>query len=184
MRIIFLIMILSVNNSNLHAQSKHSTQVIVTCDIETSVDKSFNYIVPVDLAHIFKGYKNLPAVSSTSNEDTWDTPGMERTVYFEDGHTAKEYLLRVDPNSSFSYKIDSFTSSLKWLASSIEGTWIFTEPESGKTNIVWSYTIIPKNELAKVIIQLFVKKNVRGLLNQALQILKEDLEIQTVSSNV
>jgi len=101
---------------------------------------------------------------------------MQRTVYFEDGNTAQEYLLTVYPHSSFSYKIDSFTSPLKRLAKKIEGKWVFTELDNGQSQIEWTYTIVPKNYFAKFIINSFVKKNVHGLLSNALKILKDDLE--------
>ena len=134
------------------------TKVVVTIDINVSVEEAFEYIVPVDLPHIFKRYKNLPAIKSTSNTERWYTPGMQRTVYFEDGNTAQEFLLTVNPHSHFSYKIIDFTSPLKRLAKRIEGRWSFTESQKGDTHIEWTYEIIPKNFLTKMMINLFVKK--------------------------
>lgn len=150
--------------------------ILLKVDIKTSVKKAFEYIVPVELSHIFKRYKNLPGIERTSNKELWYTPGMQRTVYFEDGNTAQEYLLTVNPHTGFSYKIDSFTSTLRRLAKQINGQWVFTESEKGITHIEWSYTIVPKNFLARWMINAFVKKNLRGMLHNALQILKKDLE--------
>ena len=158
------------------AQGKNHPQIVVTTNINSSAKECFEYIVPIELSHIFKRYKNLPAIDSTSNKELWYTPGMQRTVYFEDGNTAQEYLLTVYPHSSFSYKIDSFTSPLKRLAKKIEGKWVFTELDNGQSQIEWTYTIVPKNYFAKFIINSFVKKNVHGLLSNALKILKDDLE--------
>ncbi len=176
MRLTFFSMLITLTMTQIKAQNKNHPQVVVTTNINSSIEESFEYIVPVELSHIFKRYKNLPAIDSTSNKEIWYTPGMQRTVYFEDGNTAQEYLLTVNPHSSFSYKIDSFTSPLKRLAKRIEGEWIFTESERGKTQIEWTYTIVPKNYFARIIINAFIKKNVKGLLNNALEILKEDLE--------
>lgn len=167
--------------TQIHAQEKQSSQsstVLVSTDIHVQIEEAFEYIVPVDLAHIFKRYKSLPAITGTSNEALWYTAGMQRTVYFEDGNTAQEYLMTVEPHQSFSYQIDGFTSQLKCLAERIEGKWLFSETADGTTHIEWTYTIIPKNFFARQIIALFVKKNVEGLLNNALEILKEDLENQ------
>lgn len=162
--------------TKVYNQKREHPKVVVIIDIDAPVKESFEYIVPVNLPHIFKRYKNLPAIVSTSNKKLWYTPGMVRTVYFEDGNTAKEYLFTVNPYSDFSYKIEDFTSPLKRLAKRIKGQWIFTKLENGKTHIVWSYEIIPKNFLAQFIINAFFKKNIKGLLNNALTVLKEDLE--------
>lgn len=176
MRLTLIPMLILVNNFVAKAQNTQPVQVEVSQDIHASVQESFEYIVPVDLPHIFKRYKNLPAITRTSNQEIWYTPGMQRTVYFEDGNTAQEYLLTVNPHSDFSYKIDGFTSPLRRLAQRIEGKWVFTEPKAGQTRIVWTYTIIPNNSFSRFLLNTFVKKNVLGLLNHALVILKQDLE--------
>jgi hypothetical protein len=151
-----------------------STKVIMT--IDAPIDSSFNYIVPVDLTHIFKRYKNLPAIISTSIKEGWNKQGLTRTVYFEDGSTSKETLLTVVPHSSFSYKIENFSSQLRLLAKRIEGDWLFTDLGNGQTKIEWTYNVVPKNFIARGIIHLALMKNIRGLLVNALTILKNDLE--------
>jgi hypothetical protein len=148
----------------------------VTITINAPSDSAFNYIVPVDLSHIFKRYKKLPAIVNTSVKADWTKPGLTRIVYFEDGSTAQESLLTVIPHSSFSYKIEKFTSSLRFLAKRIEGDWLFTDLGNGQTKIEWTYKIIPKHFLARAIINLKVMKDINELLNNAMAILKSDLE--------
>lgn len=150
--------------------------VKVSITIDAPIDSAFNYIVPVDLSHIFKRHKNLPAIIKTDEREKWIKPGLTRTVYFEDGTTAREKLLTVVPQTSFSYEIDDFTSQLRFLAKRIEGDWVFTDLGNGKTNIDWTYKVVPKNFLARGIIKTAVIKNVKGLLNNALRSLKDDLE--------
>jgi len=157
-------------------KSKKTPQVQVSIVINVSIDSAFNYIVPVDLSRIFKRYKRLPAIVKTDEQEKWFRAGLTRTVYFEDGTTAQEKLLTVVPNSSFSYEIDSFTSRLRFLAKRIEGSWVFTDLGNGQTKIDWTYTIIPKNFMARGLIKAAVLKDVKGLLNNALLILKNDLE--------
>ena len=157
------------------ANPLHST-ILVETEIDAPIEESFEYIVPVELPHIFKRYKNLPAIVKTSNEDQWYKAGMHRKVFFEDGNTAEEYLLSVHPHASFSYRIEGFTSALRHLTRRIEGKWIFSKTDEGKTHISWTYTIIPKNFFARFLINTFVREKVEGLLNQALSILKKDLE--------
>lgn len=178
MNIIYLLLpvLISANLDYKHGSKRKPPTVLVTIDIEASVEDSFEYIVPVDLSHIFKRYKRLPGIDSTSNKQLWYTPGMQRTVYFEDGNTAEETLLTVNPHSDFSYKIDNFTSPLRKLAKRIEGNWKLTELEGDRTHIEWTYKIIPKNFLTRLMINAFIKNDVEGLLNNALAILKNDLE--------
>jgi hypothetical protein len=144
--------------------------------INAPTDKAFNYIVPVDLAHIFKRYKGLPAIVKTNETEKWLKGGLTRTVFFEDGSTSKESLLTVVPAISFSYKIEDFTSQLRFLAKRIEGDWLFTDLGNGQTKIEWTYKIVPKNALARGVIKLALLKKVNGLLTNALTILKNDLE--------
>ena len=151
------------------------TKIVMT--INAPIDSAFNYIVPVDLSHIFKKYKNLPAIIKTDETEKWIKAGLTRTVYFEDGSTSKETLLTVVPHSSFSYKIENFTSQLRFLAKRIEGDWIFTDLNNGQTKIEWTYKIAPKNFFTRGIINLILLKNINGLLTNALTILKTDLEI-------
>jgi hypothetical protein len=153
------------------------TKIVMT--INASIDSAFNYIVPVELSHIFKRHKNLPAIIKTDEKEKWFKSGLTRTVYFEDGSTSKETLLTVVPNTSFSYRIEDFTSKLHFLAKRIEGDWVFIDLGNGKTKIEWTYKIIPNNFFARVAINLFLIKNVNGLLTNAMTIIKTDLEKQT-----
>ena len=62
------------------------------------------------------------------------------------------------------------------MAKRIEGDWIFTDLGNGQTQITWTYKIIPKNFLARALINLVLLKNIKGLLINALTILETDLE--------
>jgi len=150
--------------------------VVVETVIDAPLDSVFNYIVPVKLETIFKRYKNLPAIVRTDESEKWITPGLTRTVYFEDGSTAKESLLTVVPSKSFSYQIEDFTSPLRFLAKRIEGSWKFIELPGGKVKIEWTYQVTPKHFMAKALVKVFLLRNVEGLLTNALKILKTDLE--------
>jgi len=150
------------------------TKIIMT--INVPIDSAFNYIVPVDLSHIFKRYKSIPGITNTSITEDWKKPGLVRTVYFEDGSSSKESLLTVVPNSSFSYKNEEFTSQLRFLAKRIEGNWIFTDLGNGQTKIEWTYKVVPKNFIARALVNIMLMKDIKGLLNNALIILKDDLE--------
>jgi hypothetical protein len=158
------------------AQSKNPPQVKISMIINSPIETTFGYIVPVKLSHIFKRYKRFPAIVKTDETEKWYKAGLQRTVFFEDGTTAHESLLTVVPHQSFSYKIEKFTSSLRKLAVKVEGDWQFTALENGQTKVEWTYKIIPKNGITKTVLKLFVLKDLKVLLTNSLTILKQDLE--------
>ncbi len=150
--------------------------VIANIEIDVSQKEAFEYIVPIDLSRIFKGYRNLPAVVKTDESEKWIKPGLERTVFFEDGSTAKEKLLEVNNPDNFSYKVNQFTSPLKHLAKQINGRWEFSKGPDLKTKIHWQYEIVPKHFFAKMIINGILKSQINHILTNALQIIREDLQ--------
>jgi hypothetical protein len=144
--------------------------------INKTKQECFDYIVPIDLAHIFKKYKFLPGVIKTDNQEKWIKSGQSRTVYFDDGNTAFEELLQVSIPDDFNYKISKFTSALRLLVSHINGKWQFTEINSGSTDIVWEYELVPKNWLTGLIIKIFIQKNITTLCQNAINIIVADLD--------
>lgn len=178
MTIIWITLAFTIGFSGIaYAQSnKKVPETKVTMTINAPIASAFNYIVPVDLSHIFKRYKSIAGIANTSIKEGWTKPGLVRTVYFEDGSTSKESLLTVVPHTSFSYKIENFTSQLRFLAKRIEGDWLFKDLGNGQTKIEWTYKIVPKNFIARGLIKLILLKDINGLLNYALTTLKEDLE--------
>ena len=159
-----------------HRATARPPQVKIAMTIHAPIEQVFNYIVPVDLAHVFKRYKSLPAVVNTSIKEGWTKPGLSRTVYFEDGSTSQESMLTLIPHTSFSYSNKDFTSSLRFLVKTIDGKWLFTDLGNGETKAEWTYTLNPKNFVTRGVINLAVKKNLRRYLTNALVVLKDDLE--------
>ncbi|MEN9401014.1 MAG: hypothetical protein RL632_2117 [Bacteroidota bacterium] len=157
-------------------QQKKDPHVSVEMVIASPIDQAFNYIVPVELSHIFKRYKFLPAVVKTNETEQWIRPGLSRTVFFDDGSTSKETLLTVVPYTSFSYEIFDFTSQLRFLAKKIEGNFQFIDLGNARVQVTWTYKIVPMNSLTKLFIRCFLVKAVRGLMYNALSTLKNDLE--------
>jgi hypothetical protein len=149
--------------------------IITSSIIDQPIHSCFEYIVPVDLTHIFKRYKFLPGVIRTDNKEKWIKPGLTRTVYFEDRNTAFEELLTVNSNNSFSYRIVNFTSPLRFLVTQIIGNWKFTELENKKTNVVWGYELIPKNFIANWIISIFLLNDIKTFCQNSMDIISKDL---------
>jgi hypothetical protein len=104
--------------------------------INAPIDSAFNYIVPIDLSHIFKRYKGLPAIVKSNETEKWFKGGLTRTVFFDDGSTSKESLLTVVPHTFFSCKIENFTSQLRFLAKRVSITYIPSDVLSGFKTLV------------------------------------------------
>lgn len=113
-----------------------SLQTTVLMTINAQVTKTFDYIVPINLPHIFRGSLLIPGIETTSIQEGWNTAGLSRTIFFKDGTSSQETLLTVVRPNSFSYKNDHFTSPiLKRLVKRLEGEWVFTELETNQTRV-------------------------------------------------
>ena len=162
-----------------HKNEKNYPKAVVSVNIQStlSLKESFEYMVPMDLEHIFNmSYKMIPQIDSTSNEAAWFTPGMSRVIYFNDGSTSQEELLSVRPSSGFTYRVTEFTSSLRMLIQQINGSWTFAEAEDGTIRVEWTYEFVPKNFLARFMVKNVVLKQIRVPMQNALEIMKEELE--------
>lgn len=66
---------------------KKNSGVTIVMTVNSSMDRAFNYIVPVNLTHIFRGNVVIPAIIDASVKQGWNKAGLERTVYFSDKST-------------------------------------------------------------------------------------------------
>lgn len=178
MRTLTSLILIFMSITKIQAQENRNPKTIVSIDIQSklSLKETFEYIVPMDLEHIFQRNKIIPGIDSTSNREAWYKPEMSRIVYFEDGTTCKETLLNLIPFTTFTYKINDFTSSFKLLIKQINGSWTFTESKNGKIHIEWIYEFIPKNFLANHLINTIIKNQMKTTMNNALNIMKDELE--------
>ena len=149
--------------------------IIVRITIAAPPSRCFDYIVPIELSHIFQPYLLLPGVKRTDEAERWFTPGLARTVYFTDGTKAKEELLTVESPHSFTYKISDFTGINKFLVSHINGAWQFSQDSDGATNIEWTYSLACHNTAAQLLASVVVAPMLRRYLQRALEIIQWDM---------
>lgn len=175
---------LGIGVVGIHAVTKRrkTLQTTVVMTVNAPIDKTFNYIAPINLMHIFRGSALIPAIVDTSVKEGWNKAGLVRTIYFKDGSTSQETLLTMDPPTSFTYKNEHFTSGvLKSLLVRLEGEWLFTDLGNDQTKIEWTYRAIPTSFIARVLVETVLMRAVRSMLTNALTIAKHDLESGTVS---
>ncbi len=114
-------------------------------------------------------------MTKTNETQKWNTDGLVRTVFFDDGNTAQEELTFVDSPNYFSYKITNFTSPLRFLINQINGTWKFDYTKD-VVNIVWTYQLVPKNNLCEWIIDKLILNDLKTFCQNAMNIIVSDLE--------
>lgn len=150
----------------------------VTRTINRPVSEVFNYIVPVDIPHIFPRQGAAPGVVANTVTTDWGTPGQQRVTTFDDDSTLDETLVSVVPDKSFSYLIENFTSpAMKGVVDRIEGTWEFSDNGNETTSIEWIYVLFPVSEKARSAVIDQLLPVYRDRLETAMTILKSDLEI-------
>jgi hypothetical protein len=153
-----------------------SIKIITQAQISKPSPEVFDYVLPIELSHIFKKYKFLPGVIRTDEKEKWIKSGLTRTVFFDDGNTASEELLEVSSPEYFAYKITNFTSPLRFLVYQINGNWKFTTPKADFTKIVWEYELIQKNSFTSWIISTFLLKDMKVFLQNSMDIIVQDLQ--------
>lgn len=153
-----------------------SISTTVTATVEVRPDVAFEYIVPIDLRTVFKGYRLLPGVKDTSVTEGWNKPGLTRTVTFTDGSTSTETLLTVVPNSAFTYKNEDFTAAvLRFLICRIDGRWQFEPTAGNRTFVTWTYTLVPNHTFGALVVRAVLLPMVHGMLVQALGLIQDHL---------
>ena len=157
--------------------------VKVTRTINRPLQETFDYIINVDLTHIFPLIGNVPGVVSTTIDKEWGKAGMERVNTLTDGSSSREKMLTVDAPRSFTYRIESFTAPvLKPLLDHIEGGWILTDNGNGTTSIEWIYCLVPLNAQAKTQVEQALLTRYQVRLESAMTIIKDDLEQDSTTS--
>ena len=149
----------------------------MTRTINRPIQQTFDYIITIDLTHIFPPIGNVPGVASTSISKEWGKPGLERVNMSTDGSSTREKMLTVDAPRSFTYRIEGFTAPvLKSLLDHIEGGWILTDNGNGTTSIEWLYVLVPLNPQVMTQVEQSLLKRYQVRLESALSIIKDDLE--------
>ncbi len=152
--------------------------VKVTRTIARPVTETFQYIVPVDVTHIFPRQGDMPGnVNTTVTSDWGQFVGQTRDTMADSGSSFHETLTALDLDKSFGYKVENLTSpAMKDVVDRIEGAWEFTDNGNGTTSIEWLYVLIPARPEAVATIKEKILARYRGRRENAMKIIKADLE--------
>jgi hypothetical protein len=155
-----------------------SFSVTVQVEVAAQQTETFEHIVPIDLASIFKGYGVIPAVRDTQNQTgAWNAVGQTRTVILSDGSSAQEILTEYKHPHYFSYIVHDFSGVLHFLTTSAHGEWWFESNSSRSvTDIRWRYTLNAKSIFAAPILWLIVNFLWRGYMQNVIMLCKKQVE--------
>jgi hypothetical protein len=124
--------------------SSRGVPVTVRATIDATPQRTFEVIVPINLALIFRGLGPLPAVVEVREQSgPWDHVGAHRRPVFSDGTAAFEQLTDYVPFSYFAYDLSGFTNILGRLVTGAHGGWQFAPIGGGGTAVTWTYTFLP-----------------------------------------
>jgi Polyketide cyclase / dehydrase and lipid transport len=113
--------------------------------VDADVAQTFDVVVPVDLARIFRGYGPLPAVRGTAGGiGTWGRAGQSRTVLLADGGRMEESIVEVRRPGLFRYRVVPIQGVLRLAVAQIDGRFVFSASEAGGTVIRWTYVFRPR----------------------------------------
>jgi hypothetical protein len=157
---------------------KDALFVKVTRTIARPIATTFKYIVPVDVTHIFPRQGDMPGNVKTTVTSEWGKRvGQTRDTTADDGSSFHETLTGLEENKSFSYKVENLTSpAMRGVVERIEGAWEFSDNGNETTSIEWFYVLIPANAGAVQTIKDKILQRYRGRLENAMNIIKNDLE--------
>ena len=152
--------------------------IVVEGSASASVEKTFDVIVPIDLATVFESYGPLPGVTGTRGlEGGWDHVGASRVVELSDGSEAPEVITAYERPGYFGYTVGPFGSApLNRLIDVALGEFWFEAWGDGTTAIRWSYTFVPRSAVAKPLVRLVVGTMWRGYAKRTLERMIAEVE--------
>ena len=168
-----------MSNVCFHEISNQKTKKYLTYTIIKEVDGTpeqfWDYFEFIKLNDIFPAQGKLPGIKSTSSFTDWHTPGKSRTIYFTTGDTAKEEILECTVPNHFKYKVFDSTLPIKHFAKYIIGEW-FIKKSKNITVLKWTYTIIHKSWLHKLLIIGFFKNSLIPYMESSISLVKTKYE--------
>ena len=146
-------------------------------DINASIQTVFNYISSSE--KLPEWLKKCGPINGAIKVEVVKGPysfvGATRTVDFDNGDTLVEELTSYDPVTSYSYSVTHITNSLNKLTRAGYGQWWFTNNNSG-THLKWTYSFVPNNFLAGVVLSIFLSLFYTRFMNHSLKLAKASLE--------
>lgn len=105
--------------------------------------KLFDAISQRDLLEVFKKIPFLSGVPSTYSDEPYKSPGVKRLIFFKDDNSARQNFLSLDPNGSFSVRIDNFTSKRLYPVVSMEYRFVFFDhgPDLSRVSVVYKFKL-------------------------------------------
>lgn len=118
--------------------------------IPVPVEDAFRRTLPLPLTDLFRRWHGpIPPIKAVRDQDgEWGTVGQTRTIALTGGGSMREELTRIDPPSSFGYRLTELTGALGPLVDHVVGEWAFA-PKGTGTEVTWRWTLYPKSRVTR-----------------------------------
>lgn len=153
--------------------------VTITAEIHRPIGTVFDFVVAENvLPKVLLGYGPLPPVIGTRIlHGPWERPGADRIVFLKGGGTVHEQIESIDRPTAYRYRIDDFRMGLKYLASTGEGSWVFTPLGTDSTRVSWTYTFEALSPLTAPPLWIFANWPWRGYMGVCMAATRRQLEM-------
>lgn len=146
----------------------HAGAVTVSACVPIAAATAFAGIAAIDLPGAFVGYGPLPAVTGIADGAlAWQSVGQARTLKLADGSTAVETLTAIAEPDGFGYRVDQYSSILRYLVDHAEASWRFASTPGG-CEIHWRYRYFPRSWLAAPLVWAITQTLWRGYMRRSI----------------
>lgn len=152
----------------------------VSALVTAPLELSWAVFVPIDLRDLFKGHRPLPAVVEVMDQTgPWDVAGSTRSVGLSDGRQLSEEVSVVKlpdgEHARFASVVRGFSGVIGALTSKARVHWDFEAESPNRTTIDLTYSFMPRNPAARVLLILVVRFLWRPYMTAALENLRAQI---------
>lgn len=115
-------------------------------------------------------------------EGTWPEEGSVRRVELSDGHFAMERVLVNDFPTLFRYQVWDFTAAAGNNLDYAIGQQSWEVLDNGQSKLTWTYSLRPNAGYKRVFAQRFVDNDMRPLMENALDTVKDQADVEFASA--
>ena len=151
---------------------------IFSCEI----DRAFKAPILGDATQFLNGYLCQPPIIGFENDQNWGLldgiryPLIQGNFFIKTHRIFKDKIIEKKDNRFWKWELTNFTSPYLFFAYKAIGSWEVQKLATGKISILYSYSYFSKNFLCHPINWLFVKIQLKGMMDKALIGIKTQAE--------
>ena len=146
------------------------------------IDRAFKAPILGDATRFLNGYLCQPPIIGFENDENWGLldgiryPIIQGNFFIKAHRIFKDKIIEKNNNRFWKWELTNFTSPYLFFAYRAIGSWSVQKLSHRKISILYSYSYFSKNLLCHPINWLFVKIQLKGMMNKALIGIKTQAE--------